>query len=106
MPFIHLQTFIKAPRQIVFDLSRSIDLHKVSMMHHQEEVIDGRKDGLMIKGETVTWKAKHLFATRKLKVRMTEIDTPAFFADEMIEGDFKKMRHEHFFNAVDDGTLM
>lgn len=106
MPIIHIETFINASPQTVFDLSRSVDLHKASMTHHREEVIDGLQTGLMGKGDTVTWKANHLFKTRSLKVRITQLNAPKFFVDEMIEGDFKKMRHEHEFKAVNGGTLM
>jgi ligand-binding SRPBCC domain-containing protein len=106
MPVINLQTFINAPIEVVFDLSRSIDLHKSSMLHHKEEVVAGVTKGLMNVGETVTWQAKHLFVNRKLKVTITEMTMPTFFADEMLEGDFKKMRHEHFFETVADGTMM
>ena len=106
MPLIYLETFINALPEVVFDLRRSVDLHKVSMTHHREEVIDGPQTGLMNKGDTVTWKAKHLFRTRILKVKITEVNPPVFFADEMINGDFKKMRHEHEFKAVNAGTVM
>lgn len=106
MPLIHLETFIKAPPQVVFDTSRSIDLHQSSMTRYSEKAIAGVKSGLMNKGDTVTWQAKHLFRNRKLKVMMTELEAPAFFADEMLEGDFKTIRHEHFFKPVDDGTIM
>lgn len=106
MPLIYLETFINAPRQIVFDLSRSVDMHKASMLKHKEEIIDGITSGLMNKGDSVTWQARHLFKNRRLKVRITEMNSPDFFADEMIEGDFKKMRHEHYFKVQGDGTLM
>ena len=106
MPLIHLETLIKAPQEVVFNLSRSVDLHKSSMKHHNEEIIDGLSAGLMKKGDTVTWQATHLFKARKLKVIMRELKTPDFFADEMLEGDFKQMRHEHLFEAGNGGTLM
>lgn len=106
MPAIYLETYIQAPPQIVFDLSRSIDLHKASMNHHKEEVVAGRKEGLINKDETVTWKASHLFQVRKLKVKITDFDSPTFFADEMLEGDFRKMRHEHFFKPSGEETMM
>ncbi len=32
--------------------------------------------------------------------------SPVFFVDEMIKGDFKKMRHEHHFKPVESGTIM
>lgn len=105
MPIIYLETFIHALPQVVFDLSRSVDLHKASMRHHNEEIIDGVRTGLINKGDTVTWKAKHFFKTRTLKVQLTEV-RQCFFVDEMIAGDFKKMRHEHEFKLVAQGTLM
>jgi ligand-binding SRPBCC domain-containing protein len=106
MPVISLETNIKSSPDTIFDLSRSVDLHKASMAHHGEEVIDGTKNGLMEKGDFVTWKAKHLFWNRTLKVQITDIDAPEFFSDEMVEGDFKKMRHEHHFKSLHEGTLM
>lgn len=106
MPLLYLETVINAPQQVVFDLSRSVDLHKASMTHHKEEIIAGVRKGLMNGGDTVTWRAKHLFLYRTLKVKLTECNPPIFFADEMLEGDFKTMRHEHFFKAMNGGTLM
>lgn len=106
MPLVSLQTFVKAPPQRVFDLSRSVDLHRESMTHHAEEIVAGVRQGLMNKGDTVTWRARHFFKSRKLCVMLTELEAPHFFADEMIRGDFKKMRHEHGFEPVADGTLL
>jgi ligand-binding SRPBCC domain-containing protein len=31
---------------------------------------------------------------------------PLSFADEMVEGDFKSLRHEHHFKRIDNGTLL
>lgn len=106
MPLILLQTIIKAPQKIVFDLSRSVDLHKASMTHHKEKIIEGICSGLMAKGDTVTWQAKHLWQSRTLTVKLTELEAPYFFADEMVKGDFSKMRHEHEFKEIAEGTLM
>ena len=61
MPTIHLTTFIAAPAKKVFDLSRSIQLHKKSMTNHKEEAIAGTVSGLINLNETVTWKAHHLW---------------------------------------------
>ncbi|HCZ37436.1 MAG TPA: cell division protein, partial [Cytophagales bacterium] len=41
MTKIELTTAIKAPIERCFDLSRSVDLHKVSMQHSREEIIGG-----------------------------------------------------------------
>jgi ligand-binding SRPBCC domain-containing protein len=106
MPVIHLTTFIEAPPQRVFDLSRSIDLHKKSMEATKEEVIGGRTSGLVDKGETITWQARHLGKKRQLKIMITQMEPYRMFADEMAGGDFKSMRHEHHFKEVANGTIM
>lgn len=105
MPIIHLTTFIAAPVERVFDLSRSIDLHKKSMSHTGEQAVAGTTMGLIGLDETVTWKAKHLFKTRIMKVRISDMKKPYSFTDEMVEGSFKSMKHEHHFKAIDNGTL-
>src|SRR5215207_9481754 len=106
MPFIHLTTFIAAPQERVFDLSRSVRLHKQSMTKYQESIIDGVMTGLMNEGETVTWKAKHLFKERILKVKITSMQRPDYFTDEQVEGDFVQMKHEHYFKPIENGTIM
>lgn len=106
MPTIHLTTFIAAPPERVFDLSRNIDLHKQSMTRHKEQAVAGIRFGLIEKDETVTWKAKHLFRTRFLRSRVTEMIKPKLFIDEQAEGDFKMMKHEHHFKPCENGTIM
>ena len=106
MPTIHLTTFIAAPIDRVFDLSRNIDLHKESMSKHKEEAVAGTRFGLIEKDETVTWKARHLFKTRMLRTKITEMKKPTFFIDEQAEGDFKSLKHEHHFKQCDNGTIM
>jgi ligand-binding SRPBCC domain-containing protein len=106
MPTLHLTTFIAAPAERVFDLSRSIDLHKESMSRFKEEAVSGVRFGLIEKDETVTWKARHFFKNRLLRVKITEMKKKEMFTDEQIEGDFKTLRHEHYFKPCDNGTIM
>lgn len=106
MPYIHLTTFIAAPVERVFDLSRSIDLHKISMQKYGEAPVQGTTFGLISEGETVTWKAKHLFKERFLKVKITFFKRPYLFIDEQLEGDFKMLKHEHYFKEIGNGTLL
>lgn len=106
MPTIHLTTFVAAPADRVFDLARSIDLHRKSMAHTEEQAIAGTTAGLIGPDETVTWKAKHLMKTRILKSKITAMSRPVFFSDEMVDGDFKSLRHEHHFKRIDNGTLL
>jgi len=100
MPVIHLTTIINAPLEVVFNLSRDIDLHQQSMQHTSEKAIGGVTSGLINEGETVTWKAKHLFAERTMTVKITSLIPYTFFEDEMAEGDFKLMKHSHHFTSI------
>jgi ligand-binding SRPBCC domain-containing protein len=106
MPTIHLTTFVAAPSNRVFDLSRSIELHKKSMAKSNEKVVSGISSGLIELDETVTWQAKHLFKNRFLKSKITAMKKPFSFTDEMVIGDFKSMKHEHHFKQIENGTLM
>jgi ligand-binding SRPBCC domain-containing protein len=106
MPKIHLTTFIQAPTERVFDLSRNIDLHKQSMSKYKEEAVAGIRFGLIEKEDTVTWKAKHFFKTRVLRSKITDMKKPNMFVDEQAEGDFKIMKHEHHFKPCENGTIM
>jgi ligand-binding SRPBCC domain-containing protein len=106
MPTIHLTTFVAAPIERVFDLCRSIDLHKKSMAHTQEVPVAGTTTGLINLNESVTWKARHLMKTRILQSEITAMERPFSFTDEMKKGDFKSLKHDHHFKAIENGTLM
>ena len=106
MPTIHLTTFIAAPVERVFDLSRSIDVHKKTMAHTDEQAVAGTTSGLIQENETVTWKAKHLGKIRVMKVKISSMLPQQSFTDEMLNGDLKQMKHEHHFKPIKNGTLM
>ncbi|WP_192821344.1 SRPBCC family protein [Rufibacter sp. LB8] len=106
MPVIELRTEIKVPRPIVFDLSRSIDLHLLSTQQTHEKAIAGKTQGLMGLGEWVTWRAKHFGVYQQLTSHITEMEPPHFFVDEMVAGAFNRFRHEHHFQESPYGTLM
>ena len=106
MTLIKLETFVNEPRERVFDLARSIDLHKVSTLGTNEEAIAGKTSGLIGMNESVTWRAKHFGIYQKLTSKITEYDRPNYFADEMLKGAFAEFKHEHHFEETNDGTLM
>lgn len=106
MPTIKLITPIKAPIKVCFDLSRSIDLHQISTEHTGERAIAGRTSGLIVLGETVTWRAKHFGIWQELTSKITEMEPYSFFADEMVSGAFKSFRHEHRFKEENGITIM
>ena len=106
MPKIYLETFIDAPIERVFDLSTSIDFHKISTKGTNEEAVAGRTSGLINLNETVTWRAKHLGVYQYLTTLITEFDRPNLFADKMIKGAFKSLYHIHKFEKSGSGTKM
>ncbi|MHA4810183.1 SRPBCC family protein [Flavitalea flava] len=106
MPTIHLTTFVAASAERVFDLSRSIELHRKSMAHTGEQAIGGTTSGLIGLDETVTWQAKHIMRKRVMKSKITAMVRPFSFTDEMVSGDFKRFKHEHHFKSIENGTLI
>ena len=106
MPLVRLETFIEAPKQVVFDVARSIDLHQVSTAQTNEKAIAGRTSGLIELDEWVTWEAKHFGIVQKLTSKITAMDAPNYFVDEMVSGAFKSFKHEHIFEAKGNGTIM
>ncbi len=106
MTTIELQTTIQASVKLCFDLSRSIEVHLLSTASTKEKAIGGRTTGLCEKGDTVTWRAKHLGIYQQLTVQITEMSEPAYFEDCMIKGAFKSIRHQHYFVKDAGSTVM
>jgi ligand-binding SRPBCC domain-containing protein len=106
MPVITLETPIAAPPEIVFDLARSIDLHKISTAHTNEEAIDGKTSGLIAMDESVTWRASHFGITQYLTSKITQYNRPHSFTDEMVKGAFKSFTHRHLFRHEAGITIM
>ena len=106
MPTIKLETVINAPVGICFDLSRSIDLHKISTAKTNEEAISGITEGLIGQEEFVTWQATHFGIRQKLTTKITAYNRPFHFRDEQIKGIFKLLKHDHYFEQKNNGTKM
>ncbi|WP_185205345.1 SRPBCC family protein [Chryseobacterium sp. C3] len=106
MATIYLGTIIKADIQIVFDLSRDIDLHQKSTFKTGEKAIAGRTSGLIEEGETVTWRAKHLGFYQTLTTKIISMKKPYHFTDIMLQGAFKSIKHQHIFRQEGKNTIM
>lgn len=106
MPTIRQELLIHAPIEVCFDLARSIDVHAESTSQTKERAIAGRTQGLIERGETVTWEAYHFGIKQQLTAQITEMDKPHYFVDEMVKGAFKRFHHTHEFVTVEQGTLM
>ena len=106
MPKIVLKTKINSDLEVVFDLSRSIDLHKISTQQTNEEAIAGVTSGLIGMNESVTWRAKHFGIYQKLTSKITEFNRPKNFTDEMVSGAFKQFKHQHLFELDENDVIM
>lgn len=106
MTTINLTTKIKAPKQIVFDAARNIDIHQQSASKSNEKAIAGTTSGLINLNETVTWRGKHFGFYLTHKSRITAMNLYDYFVDEMERGKFKTFKHEHFFEQENGFTIM
>jgi len=106
MPIIKLETKINAPVERVFDLARSIDLHRDSMSKYKEKAVAGVMSGLININETVTWEATHFGVRQRLTSKITAFDRPRYFRDSMVSGVFKRFDHDHFFEEINGQTLI
>lgn len=106
MPKIELITEINSTLEICFDLSRSIDLHKISTAQTNEQAIAGRTSGLINLNESVTWQATHFGVKQKMTSKITAFERPNYFIDEQVKGIFKSIVHEHKFEKVGNMIIM
>ena len=106
MPVIELETYIDAPVEIVFDLSRSIELHLESTSQTNERAVAGCTSGLMGLGDDVTWEATHFGVRQRLATKITAYDRPRYFRDSMVSGAFRRFDHDHHFARAGNQTLL
>jgi ligand-binding SRPBCC domain-containing protein len=106
MPRIETFTEISAPIERVFDLSRSIDVHQESQAAHHETAIAGKTSGLIEQGEEVTWEAVHFGVRQRLTSRIVIMNRPTHFRDCMVAGTFRRIDHDHFFEATSNGGTL
>jgi ligand-binding SRPBCC domain-containing protein len=103
---IELSTHIGAPIDRCFDLARSIDLHKISVKQTREEAVGGVTSGLLGLNQRVLWQATHLGVRQSMEVRISKFTPPFFFTDELVNGLFQSMIHDHFFYDIGNETVM
>jgi ligand-binding SRPBCC domain-containing protein len=105
---INLETFIQAPPDVCYALKLDVQLHISSTQQTQERIVAGRTSGRLELGELITWEARHLGVRQRLTVQVTAAEPPWYFRDEMRQGAFRSMSHDHYFEPHQDSraTLM
>lgn len=98
------RTESRLPRERLFDLARSIDVHVDSQSGSGERAVGGVTSGLIGLGQEVTWRARHFGVPLTMTSRVTAFDFPTSFVDEQIRGPFRSFRHVHEFEATPGGS--
>jgi len=106
MPTLTLATLIHAPLERCFDLCRDLDAHNQTVAHTRERLVGAKTGGLAELGDVLTFEAVHLGVRQRLTSRITRLERPWVFADEMVSGAFARLEHVHTFVETEDGTLM
>lgn len=106
MPLVRVETFIEAPREVCFDLARDIDVHQQTTQGTSERAVAGVTSGKMELGDSVTFEAKHFGVRQRLTSEIVRFERPSIFVDQMTKGAFKRMAHEHRFEAEGTSTRM
>lgn len=106
MARIHLTTFIAAPTERVFDLTRNLAVYKYVFNSRKEKFTSPTGTKLLSKGETVSIVAKHLGKERLATLKITTFERPLLLVEEQSKGDLQMFRHEHHFKPIDNGTIV
>ncbi len=107
MGTIVIETRIRAPIELCFDLARDVAAHVRTAAFSSERVVEpGRTEGLLDVGDLIAFEGQHFGIRQRFVARITALDRPYRFADEMVEGAFKWLRHVHEFEFQSGITVM
>lgn len=106
MPIINHSTYIEAPINQCFNLARDVETHTKTTANTKERAIGGITEGLLNKGDCVTWEAVHLGFKQRLTAQITEMEVPYSFTDVLVKGAFHSFTHTHKFVENSKGTIM
>jgi len=106
MPIIKLETFINAPIDVCFDFARKVEIHTKTTSKTKERAVGAITEGLLKKGDEVTWEAIHFGVKQRLTAKISEMDEPYTFTDVMVKGAFHSFTHRHEFIEKGNGTMM
>ena len=100
-----MRTEIAAPPERCIDIALTVETH-LDYPGSRERVVDGVTSGRMGLNDYVTWESRRFGVPVRMTSKITELDEPHYFVDEMQRGPFKSWRHVHRFERTDAGTLM
>lgn len=107
MGSVRVVTKIAAPAEVCFDFARSLDAHVESAGFSNERLVaPGKLAGYLEPGDLVCFEGRHFGVKQRFCARITEMDRPHRFTDEMVRGAFHSLRHIHLFEESAGTTAM
>ena len=104
---ITVRTWIDAPVELCFDMARDVGVHVESAAFSGERLVaPGKLSGTLEAGDLLCFQGRHLGLRQRFCTRITFVDRPRIFVDEMESGFFRSLRHAHWFSPLAGGTLM
>jgi len=89
-----------------FDLARDVEVHCQTAAFSKERAVGAITSGLLKLGDTITFEGVHFGIRQRLTAKIVEFDRPNRFADEMVSGAFRSLRHVHEFETRGTATVM
>ncbi|HEU4522327.1 MAG TPA: SRPBCC family protein [Thermoanaerobaculia bacterium] len=107
MGSITITTPIDAPPEVCFDLALDVAAHVESAAFSGERLVaPGKLEGILERGDLICFEGRHFGLRQRFCARITEVDRPRMFVDEMVEGAFRWLRHVHEFQPAGSATVM
>lgn len=104
---IDIETSIAAPRELCFDLALNVEAHAESAAFSGERVVlPGKLTGQLQAGDLIAFEGKHFGVRQRFVAKIVSIERPQRFVDEMVDGIFRRLRHEHVFEEAGEKTVM
>ena len=93
MATVVIETTMDAPVELCFDLARDVGVHAESAAFSAERIVSpGLTEGLLALGDIIAFEGRYRGISYRFAARITALDRPHRFVDEMVEGAFKRLR--------------
>ncbi len=104
---IEFNTHIKAPIERCFDLSRSIDFHKISLSPVvKEESVAGCTTGLIGQNQHALMQSNCWGYHFSTELKIVKFNPPYFLSYEITDSNFESAIHDYYFYDIGDETVM
>lgn len=104
---IEFNTHIKAPVERCFDLSRSIDFHKISLSPVlKEESVAGCTTGLIGPNQHALMQSRLWGMVFSTELKITKFNPPYFLSFEIADSNFQSAIHDYYFYDIGNETVM